>query len=297
MTASHTDQWTTLEITVPHELADAVNDFCIDQGSGGVVIDDSDARVVRVTAYFPSHRRQAVESRLRELLAALAETFPDLPAAELVVSQLPHQDWATAWQSRFRPIEVGKHLMVTPPWIEPRSEHRTPIVIEPAEAFGTGTHETTQGCLELLEEAAEELTRTGTRFSVLDLGCGSGILAIAAKKLGAFRVTGVDNDPAAIRSARRNAALNNLEIDLDLRNQTLTECSEPTDLVVANLDPLTLLANRKLIAALFTRFLILSGVPLDQWDQVKEMYRSDRSALRREITRSEWGCGLFEKVK
>jgi ribosomal protein L11 methyltransferase len=170
------------------------------------------------------------------------------------------------------------------------------IIIEPAEAFGTGTHETTQGCLVLLEVAVRELEATGNPFSILDLGCGSGILAIAGKKLGALRVTGIDNDPMAIQSARRNAVLNKVEHDLDLRNQPLRECSETADIVAANLDPLTLLANRDLIVSLFKRFLIVSGIPLDQWGQVREMFQAGRSRIKSEITRSDWGCGLFEKM-
>jgi len=294
--ASRSDQWITLEITAPHEIVDPINDFCIDQGSGGVVIDDSSARVVRITAYFPADRWESVESRLRVYLAALEEIFPDLPAPEIAISPLPHEEWATAWQSRFKPMSIGELLLVTPPWIEPIPGNRIPIIIEPAEAFGTGTHETTQGCLVLLEDAVRELAARGIPFSILDLGCGSGILAIAGKKLGASRVTGVDNDPMAIQSARRNAALNKVEHDLDLMNQPLRECSEPADIVAANLDPLTLLANRELVVSLFKRFLIVSGIPLDQWDQVKEMFQAGRSIMKREITKSEWGCGLFEKV-
>lgn len=193
-------------------------------------------------------------------------------------------------------MAIGEHLLVTPPWIEPDPGNRITIIIEPAEAFGTGTHETTQGCLVLLEDAVREFQARGIPFSVLDLGCGSGILAIAGKKLGASHIIGVDNDPMAIQSARRNAALNKVEHDLHLRNQPLKECSEPADIVAANLDPLTLLANRELIVSLFKRFLIISGIPLDQWNQVKDMFQAGRSSMKREITRSEWGCGLFEKM-
>ncbi len=292
---SRLEQWMTFEITAPNEIVDPINDFCIDEGSGGVVLDDAGTRSVRITAYFPADASDSVESRLRGFLAALKEIFPDLPAAELTVSPLPHEDWATAWQSRFKPTAVGERLIVTPPWIEPEPGSRIAILIEPAEAFGTGTHETTQGCLLLLEEAVRELEPAGIPFSILDLGCGSGILSIAGKKLGASRVTGIDIDPMAIRSARRNAVLNKLENDLDLRNQPLRECSEPADITAANLDPMTILANRKLITALFKRFLIVSGVPLDQWDQVREMLQSGHVRLKKEITRSEWGCGLFEK--
>ncbi|MFH1115560.1 MAG: 50S ribosomal protein L11 methyltransferase [Pseudomonadota bacterium] len=295
MAESSTEQWMTFEIAAPDEIVDPINDFCIDQGSGGVVLDEIGTHTVRITAYFPSDASDSVELLLRAFLARLEEIFPDLPPPELTISPLPHEDWATAWQRRFKPTAVGERLIVTPPWMQPDPAGRITIRIEPAEAFGTGTHETTQGCLVLLEDAVREFESAGAPFSLLDLGCGSGILAIAGKKLGASRVTAIDNDPAAIRSARRNAELNKLEHDLDLKNQPLRECSEPADITAANLDPLTILANRDLIVSLFKRFLIISGVPLDQWDQVKDMLQSGEVLMKKQITRSEWGCGLFEK--
>ncbi len=296
LATSRSDKWITLEITAPYEIADPINNFCIEQGSGGVVIDESSPYATRITAYFSADRWESVESRLHAFLATLADIFPHFPAPEVVLSPLPLEDWATAWQSRFKPMAIGEHLIVTPPWIRTTSGNRISIIIEPAEAFGTGTHETTQGCLVLLEYAVRELEPAGIPFSILDVGCGSGILAIAGKMLGASQVTGIDNDPMAIRSARRNAALNKLEHDLALRHQPLTDCSEPADIVAANLDPLTLLANRQVIVSLFKRFLIISGIPLNQWDQVKEMFQSGRARIKKEITKSEWGCGLFEKI-
>ena len=276
-------------------MMDSINHFCIDHGSGGVVIDDSVAHAVRITAYFPIGRWPAVERSLDRYLDDLREIFSELPSPSVTTTQLPHEDWATAWKSNFKPMELGDRLIVTPPWLHPDPHGRIPILIEPAEAFGTGTHETTQGCLVLLEEALEHLCAEDSAIDILDVGCGSGILAIAGKKLGASHVIGVDNDPLAIDSARRNAILNGVEDGVEFVNKPLLNCFQTVEIVLANLDPMTLLANRDKLVSLFSRFLVVSGVPLDQWSQVKGLFQSATASLRKELTRSEWGCGLFEK--
>lgn len=122
---------------------------------------------------------------------------------------LREEDWATSWQKYYRPIPVGERLIIVPDWLreEPAPEGRTPLYLDPGLTFGTGAHPTTQLCLELLEE----VLRPGDR--VLDLGCGSGILAIAALVLGASRAVGVDIDPKAADAAAENAALNGIGAD------------------------------------------------------------------------------------
>ena len=122
---------------------------------------------------------------------------------------LREEDWATSWQKYYQPIPVGKRLYIVPDWMreEPVPEGRTPLYLDPGLTFGTGAHPTTQLCLELLEEAL----RPGDR--VLDLGCGSGILAIAALMLGATRAIGVDIDPKAADAALENGSLNGIGAD------------------------------------------------------------------------------------
>ena len=122
---------------------------------------------------------------------------------------LREEDWATSWQKYYRPIPVGKRLIIVPDWLrgEPVPGGRTPLYLNPGLTFGTGAHPTTQLCLELLEE----VLRPGDR--VLDLGCGSGILAIAALALGAERATGVDVDPKAADAALENGRLNGVGAD------------------------------------------------------------------------------------
>lgn len=139
------------------------------------------------------------------------------------------EDWANAWKAYFKPTRVGERLVVIPSWEEyDLQEGDLPLYLDPGMAFGTGTHPTTSLCLRWLER----LVKPGAR--VLDVGTGSGILAIAAKRLGAGDVVGIDIDPVAVRVARENAEQN--QVQIDVRHATLDQVEqEPADLIIANI--------------------------------------------------------------
>jgi len=151
----------------------------------------------RVKFYVPDSEEG--RGQLRRYLAGLEEYEPQTVS-------LREEDWATSWQKYYQPIPVGKRIYIVPDWMRgrPVPEGRTPLYLNPGLTFGTGSHPTTQLCLELLEE----VLRPGDR--VLDLGCGSGILAIAALALGASQAVGVDIDPKAADVAFENASLNGI---------------------------------------------------------------------------------------
>ena len=154
----------------------------------------------RVKFYVPDSPEG--RGQLRQYLAGLEEYEPQTVS-------LREEDWATSWQKYYQPIPVGRRIYIVPDWMRgrPVPEGRTPLYLNPGLTFGTGSHPTTQLCLELLEGTL----RPGDR--VLDLGCGSGILAIAALALGASRAVGVDIDPKAADVAFENAALNGIGPD------------------------------------------------------------------------------------
>ena len=154
----------------------------------------------RVKFYVPDSEQG--QRQLRQYLAGLEEYEPQTVS-------LREEDWATSWQKYYQPIPVGRRVYIVPDWMRGQAvpEGRTPLYLNPGLTFGTGAHPTTQLCLELLEDAL----RPGDR--VLDLGCGSGILAIAALALGASRAVGVDIDPKAADVAFENAALNGIGRD------------------------------------------------------------------------------------
>ncbi|MFC1835132.1 50S ribosomal protein L11 methyltransferase [Thermodesulfobacteriota bacterium] len=290
------DEWVEVMISLPEEMVDGVSNFCHEHEAAGVALVPAESGATSVVAYFGKEEWSHLHERLSLYLGQLTRIFPDCTQPELTTAPLMNENWAVMWQSHFKPHPVGKTLLITPPWENPDSAGRHVIVIEPAEAFGTGTHETTQGCLVLLEEIAERLGYSAPDSDMLDVGCGSGILAIAAVKLGIGKVLAVDNDPLAIEATGKNAVLNGVEDSIHSTCRPLEHATGTWNIVTANLDTLTLKANKVRLIELFKEHLIVSGVPLEYWDSVKGEFSAARLELRREITGSEWACGRFEKV-
>ena len=218
--------WTAITITGAAELADSLSSFLIDQGAPGLQTEDL-GDLVRLTAHFCEPPPvEVVEAYCRALPAA----FPGVAAPQVRFESVADAAWAESWKEHFPPIVVGERLFVHPPWTSDVPAGRIAIRIDPGMAFGTGQHATTRGCLELLEEAMRSI-HVGR---VLDIGTGSGILAIAAAKLGATSVCAVDTDPDACRVAIENAALNEVSEQIQVFD-SLQAAQGTFDVVVANL--------------------------------------------------------------
>jgi ribosomal protein L11 methyltransferase len=287
-------EWICVTVAASPETGDAISDFFIEHGSRGVVVDDTDPAEVILTAYFPVEDwENRVRSELDRLLKDLAELFPEHSPRVLEAVRQPNENWAVAWKDNFTSVPIGRSLVVTPPWLEVTDTERHVIVIEPGEAFGTGTHETTRACLVLLEKAVDLLVEQGETFHVLDAGCGSGILAIAAALLGASGVKAIDNDPVAVASARKNLELNRMEHMVRLACHGVEDVRERHDIVVANLDPMTLRRNRATLVDLTLRYLIISGIPLDQWSPLRDLFLEGSVRMVAEVCEAEWAAALF----
>lgn len=197
--------WMEVSLTVDGELAEAVAEVMARYIPDGVAIESTaiipdlegegqPGGPLRVCGYLPiDERLEETRRRLEEGLWYLGRIRP-LPAAEY--KPIQEINWVEAWKQHYQPIPIGRRLIIVPAWIELPTQERIPIRIDPGMAFGTGTHPTTQLCLELLEE----YLRPGE--AIIDMGCGSCILAIAAIKLGASQALGVDIDLQAIPNAR-----------------------------------------------------------------------------------------------
>ena len=186
---------------------------------------------------------------------------------EVEVSLLPDQDWETAWLDQYEPIEVTPELWVYPGWVTPEDSHKTVIKIDPGMAFGTGTHETTRLCMRVL--AGLELDAC----SVLDYGCGSGILAITALKLGADRAVGVDIDPKAEVVSRENAHYNGVASNFAIQSAANVE-TQTFDVVIANILAVALIDLAPVLVKHVKQdgILILSGILLQQAEDVVAAY-------------------------
>lgn len=219
-------RWLEVSLTLNSELAEAVAEVLGRFIPNGVVIESSVAFLneddtgtpldtVRVYGYIPIDEHiEQTRQRLNEALWHLSQIQP-LP--EPAYRPLHDQDWMTAWKQHYHPIPIGSKLLILPAWIEQQDAARIPVRIDPGMAFGTGTHPSTQLCLEMLE------TYVHPGQSIIDIGCGSGILSIAAIKLGCRHALAVDIDPAALRGTRENAAANGVEQQIEVGQGSLQD--------------------------------------------------------------------------
>ena len=189
-----------------------------------------------------------------------------MPTPSWQMEEIAEQDWVRATQAQFDPIRISDRLWITPTWHEAPNPDAINLQLDPGLAFGTGSHPTTRLCLQWLDRELQ------AGESVLDYGCGSGILAIAALKLGAGRALGVDIDPQAVQSSRDNAAQNAVQADFYLPGE-LPDVE--TDVVVANI-----LANPlRMLGALLTRHvrvggrIVLSGILQEQAEEIRTLYQ------------------------
>jgi ribosomal protein L11 methyltransferase len=212
--------WLEVSLTVDGELAEAAAEVLARFAPDGVALeatridhnpDDEGGTIgplLRVCAYLPvDERLEETRQRLEEALWYLGRIRP-LP--EPAYRPIQDTDWAESWKANYRPIPVGERLVIVPAWLEAPPGGRIPVRIDPGMAFGTGTHPTTRLCLELLET----YVRPGQ--PVIDIGCGSGILSVAAIKLGASQAAAVDIDPQAIPAAAENAQANQVAAQITL---------------------------------------------------------------------------------
>jgi ribosomal protein L11 methyltransferase len=222
-----------------------------------------DGRAIHL--YWPS--RQWTSDHLTQLRQALRRLTKDgLVEADIVVHSLPDQDWNRQWAESVKPLRVGNRIVIRPSWesVEKRPG-QIEIVLDPKQAFGTGHHATTSLLLEWLEEEI----RGGE--SILDVGTGSGLLAMVALRLGAAQATGLDNDPDAIACARGYAVANDFGPELSLQCGTLA-AGRTYDVVLANLDRRTLLDLAEPLSACTGTMLLVSGLLVDQRDEIVDAF-------------------------
>ncbi len=279
--------WLEVSLRVTSELAEAVSAALQPLAHQGVALEletpDPDAdpetaielhadAILSVRAYLAleSNREELqleVERVLWPLRMIARESGLTLPAPEFKPVQ--NADWAELWKSHYRPLQVGEQLLIVPVWeqVEINSDDIA-IYMDPGQAFGTGVHPTTQLCL----AAIERYLHPGQR--VLDLGCGAGILSIAAAKLGAARVDGLDIDPVAVQATQENAVVNNVAPTVNATLGSLAEALQRSayELVVANI--LSKVVIEMLHSGLADTIaeggvVILSGILVEQVDEVR----------------------------
>jgi ribosomal protein L11 methyltransferase len=299
--------WLEIAVEVAGIDAEIAADLLRQACPGGVAI-ETPSRLDRATeTYVPDgdaaslvkgYVRPAddVERLRRNLEIALQAAPLQRPAVWHEARELADEDWRDAWKKYFGVQRVGQRLVIVPSWVEHRAKPDDIILrIDPGMAFGTGQHPTTAMCLAALEDAlagvgASAGCRTPLQAGVLDLGCGSGILAIAAAKLGASHIVAVDIDPQAIKATRANAAENGVAGVIEAREGTLEAESEQFDIVVANISGLTLERLAPLLARALAPGgrLIASGFLEDAVDGLRAAFADAGLSVERTVEDGIW---------
>ena len=242
--ANSTVNWIEIKLSVDGEAAEAVAELLQRFGHQGVSIEqegivpdrwDEDElpppQQLTMRAYIPDDDR--AEAARAELEVALGHMSLMYPMPRPVYTRVAEADWAEAWKAHYHPIRIGRNLVIRPRWVEMDLQPEDiELALDPGMAFGTGTHPTTQTCLIALEE------RTTPGMRVLDLGCGSGILAIAAAKLGAASVLALDTDPIAVKVTQENIEHNGVSEKVTVQQgslENLITSPRRFDLIVVNI--------------------------------------------------------------
>lgn len=281
--------WITLIIRTDDEHAEALSDALLEQGALSVDIHDAAADTQDEQMLFgepgePSGEiwKNAEVSALFEQSADIAEVLRNVSAImpsgedlEYHLERIEEQDWVRLTQSQFDPIRISQRLWIVPTWHASPDPEAINLILDPGLAFGTGSHPTTQLCLGWLDQ------NLNTGDTLIDYGCGSGILAIAALKLGALHVTGIDIDPQAIKASLDNALRNQCDparfrfmaAQQAIGSEALPD--HPVDVMVANIltNPLKLLAPILASATRSGGDIVLSGILQEQAEEVKQVYR------------------------
>ena len=251
-------------------------------------------KVAVVKAYFAEEDNiEEILGYVNEKLVELKEMGIDLGEAKVEHEKMYEEDWANTWKQYYKPSKVGEKIVVKPIWEEyEQKEGELVVNLDPGMAFGTGTHETTRMCIQALEKYVKE------ESTVFDVGCGSGILAIAAAKLGAKLAVGVDLDPVAVESSIENVGYNNLN-NIEILHGNLVEVIDgKADIVVANIlaEIICILTDDVKRVMKDGGVFITSGIIHDRVDMVCEKLEATGFEVIEKNRDGEWNC-IVAKLK
>jgi ribosomal protein L11 methyltransferase len=302
------DKWVEISITIADTLIDAVSNFMTEVGAQGVCEESGEPQegaefnntpaIQVIKAYLPKDPR--LDNRLAAFDAyihSLAELFPDSPKITYATAAINDTDWSEEWKKYFKPIRVTKNIIIKPTWERYVSVgHDIVIDMDPGMAFGTGQHASTRMCLEALEDILlHEKKETGQH--VLDVGSGTGILGIAAAKLGANKVTCIDIDKLATDIATENIRINQVENRVGAATKDVANLHETFDLIVANLTAKVLIKLRPHFIDLLENhgYLIISGIIEQNREDIESHFFAKPFSSHRVLTEKEWLCYVLKK--
>jgi len=298
------DKWLRVDLSAAPELLDGLSSFVTEIGAAGVyqeslvpAMPETEEHILyeSLTAYLPWEKKEDGIAALKIYLEALSVIFPELTKPTFTMKEITTPDWGEEWKKYFHPLRVGKRIIIKPTWeIYHPADDDIVIEIDPGMAFGTGQHASTMMCLEAMEDI---IANGASCRDVLDVGTGTGILGIAAAKLGAKRVVCLDIDEQAVEIACTNAILNQVEKKLTIRNSDIPSLHQTFNLILANL-------TAKLLAALSSDlenllapggYLVISGIIEQNRQEIEDCFFQSSLRFQQVIKRQEWLCYIFAR--
>jgi len=311
--------WTEVTVKTTTEAVEAISNILLEERCGGVMIEDpkdflfqkkneldwdyveeevfnkSNQDGVLIKTYIPEERNvlELVET-IKAKISLLPSFGLDIGEGTVSLSDVNESDWANEWKKYYKPTKIGEKIVVKPTWEDyDKQEDDLIIELDPGMAFGTGTHETTSMCIRELEKYVDESKR------VFDIGCGSGILAIAAAKLGAKEVVAGDLDEVAVKVSKENCELNNVSDKVVVKHGSLFEVVEgKADVIVANIiaDIIKILANDVSKFLSEDGVFISSGIIHAKIDEVVESLEKNGFEIVEIVKLGEWSA-IVSKLK
>jgi ribosomal protein L11 methyltransferase len=293
------ETWIEVRVLVPARMQEEASLFLTDFSGRGVIIEEENvpAGGALIRAYFrPEEYGAWPRQEMQEYIKRLSsyELYP----LGLEVRQVAAEDWAEAWKAHFKPLKVTDHLVIRPPWEDYAAQPgETVITIYPGMAFGTGRHASTLLCLRALEQIWEERRpRAGSPWQVLDVGTGTGILALAAARYGA-EVLAIDLDPEAVAAALENVRLNDLMERVWVEETPLTALRQQFALILANITAPDLLQLAEALTArlLSDGVLIISGFLAEDAPTLETRYQGLGLHKTGFFSHEDWGALIFRR--
>ncbi|MBN9646780.1 MAG: 50S ribosomal protein L11 methyltransferase [Terrisporobacter othiniensis] len=311
--------WTEVTVKTTTEAVEAISNILLEERCGGVMIEDpkdflfqkkneldwdyveeevfnkSNQDGVLIKTYIPEERNvlELVET-IKAKISLLPSFGLDIGEGTVSLSDVNESDWANEWKKYYKPTKIGQKIVVKPTWEDyDKQEGDLIIELDPGMAFGTGTHETTSMCIRELEKYVDESKR------VFDIGCGSGILAIAAAKLGGKEVVAGDLDEVAVKVSKENCELNNVSDKVVVKHGSLFEVVEgKADVIVANIiaDIIKILANDVSKFLSEDGVFISSGIIHAKIDEVVESLEKNGFEIVEIVKLGEWSA-IVSKLK
>lgn len=310
-------KWAEVSIQTIHEAVELVANIMHELGAGGVIIEDPEdfelglegledqieittdnfpEEAVYVKAFFPtnSYLLETIE-QIKAELSKLRDFGINIGEGSIFIAEVHEDDWSSNWKQYYKPISISDKFLIAPVWenFELENPDQMVIKLDPGMAFGTGTHPSTVMCLQALEKTVKGNEK------VIDVGCGTGVLSIAAAKLGAKSVLALDLDEVAIESTKLNIGINNVANIIEVKqNNLLNEINHDTDIVVANILAEVIVEFTNDVARVLKRggIFITSGIIQAKADLVKESLEKAGMQVIDTITNEDWVALIAKKA-